>query len=239
MEYYDLIVTYGAQFIDFFIHLDQHLASLVANFGFWTYAILFLIVFAETGFIVTPFLPGDSLLFAIGAISALESSNLNVFAMALTLIVAAILGDFVNYSIGYRIGPQIFKKPGSRLFNPEHLIKTELFYKKHGAKTIVIARFMPIIRTFAPFVAGIGKMPYRRFSLFNIFGAVTWVLIFIFAGFYFGNIPTVKRNFTLVIFAVIALSVMPLFFAWLKSQRENRSQNKKITAKKAQPKPLE
>src|SRR5438067_665587 len=194
------------QFIDLVLYLDQHLSSLVASYGTWTYAILFLIIFCETGLVVTPFLPGDSLLFAVGALAALPESGLNVFWVFALLALAALCGDNVNYWIGYTVGPKVFRGEGSRLLNKKHLERTHKFYEKHGGKTIIIARFMPIIRTFAPFVAGIGRMSYARFMIFNIVGAVSWVGSFILLGYYFGNRPYVKKNFTMVIGAIIVIS---------------------------------
>lgn len=206
-------------FIDLFLHLDKHLSELIAAYGTWTYAILFLIVFCETGLVVTPFLPGDSLLFAAGTFAALGAMDPWILFGLLT--VAAILGDTVNYWIGKRIGPAAFSGR-FRLLNQNHLRKTEAFYEKHGGKTIIMARFVPIVRTFAPFVAGVGTMEYGRFLVFNVVGAVLWVGLFVFGGYLFGNIPVVRENFTLVILAIIALSVLPILFEWLKSRREGR-----------------
>lgn len=206
-------------FIDLFLHLDKHLSELIAAYGTWTYAILFLIVFCETGLVVTPFLPGDSLLFAAGTFAALGAMDPWILFGLLT--VAAILGDTVNYWIGKRIGPAAFSGR-FRLLNQNHLRKTEAFYEKHGGKTIIMARFVPIVRTFAPFVAGVGTMEYGRFLMFNVVGAVLWVGLFVFGGYLFGNIPVVRENFTLVILAIIALSVLPILFEWLKSRREGR-----------------
>jgi membrane-associated protein len=195
------------QLIDLILHLDRYLVDLVTRFGGWTYAILFLIIFCETGLVLMPFLPGDSLLFAIGALTS--TGALDVYWISILLIVAAILGDTVNYWIGYSIGPRIFTSDRSRWLNREHLERTHRFYEKYGGKTIILARFMPIIRTFAPFVAGIGRMSYGRFLLYNVVGGVVWIVLFVAAGFWFGNIPIVKRNFTLVILAIIVLSVLP------------------------------
>lgn len=208
--------------IDFIIHINDHLTELVTAYGPWVYGILFLIVFCETGLVVTPFLPGDSLLFAAGAIAAV-SGVLNPFLLILLLLIAAVLGDSVNYSIGHLIGARIFSRPKSLLFNPAHLRRTHEFYEKYGGKTIIIARFVPIVRTFAPFVAGVGAMEYGRFFLYNVLGAVLWVPTFIFAGYYFGNVPMVKENFTLVIFAIIVISVLPaaweVFRGWMNRTR--------------------
>ena len=203
--------------IDFILHLDKHLVELVAQYGTWTYAILFLIIFCETGLVVTPFLPGDSLIFAVGALAAKEA--LNLYWVSGLMIVAAILGDTLNYWIGYKIGPKIFASDKSRWLNRQHLDRTHQFYEKYGGKTIIIARFMPIIRTFAPFVAGIGRMSYGRFIVYNIAGGILWIVLFIVAGYLFGNIPIVKRNFTLVIFGIIIVSVLPGVFEYLRARR--------------------
>jgi membrane-associated protein len=203
-------------FIDFFLHLDRHLAELIGRYGAWTYGILFVIVFCETGLVVTPFLPGDSLLFAAGTFAAL--GTLHPFVLFVLLTLAAILGDTVNYWIGARIGPRAFSGT-VRFLNQTHLRKTEAFYEKHGGKTIVIARFVPIIRTFAPFVAGIGTMAYPRFLAYNVFGAVLWVGLFVYGGYLFGNIPVVRQNFSLVIVAIILVSVLPIAVEWFRARR--------------------
>ncbi|KGK89094.1 hypothetical protein DP73_11000 [Desulfosporosinus sp. HMP52] len=192
---------------DFVMNLDKNLTELAKDYGIWTYLVLFVIVFGETGLVVTPFLPGDSMIFVIGALSA--SGELNLAAITLVLILAAILGDTVNYHIGKLIGPKIFHKENVRFLKKEYLMRTHEFYERHGGKTIIIARFIPIIRTFAPFVAGMGRMTYWRFISYNIIGAVVWVALFIAGGYFFGNIPTVKENFTLVIFAIIFISLLP------------------------------
>jgi membrane-associated protein len=194
--------------IDFVVHLDAHLAELVGAYGIWVYAILFLIVFSETGLVVTPFLPGDSLLFAIGAIAS--TGALNPHGVIAALVAAAVLGDAANYWIGHFVGPKVFTRQKSWFFNPEHLRRTHAFYERHGGKTIIIARFVPIIRTFAPFVAGIGDMTYRRFFSYNVVGALLWVPTLVYAGFFFGELPVVKRNFSLVILAIILLSLVPM-----------------------------
>ncbi|MFN9786243.1 MAG: DedA family protein [Planctomycetia bacterium] len=205
--------------IDIFLHLDQHLNQWAAEMGAWLYALLFAIVFAETGLVVTPFLPGDSLLFAVGALSATEGSPIDPWLVSGLLIVAAILGDAVNYAIGARLGPKVFTQ-GSRFFKQEHLERTQRFYEKHGGKTIILARFVPIVRTFAPFVAGIGRMTYARFALFNVVGAVVWVVLFVALGHAFGNLPVVKRNFQYVILGIIVVSVLPIAVEWWRARRE-------------------
>jgi membrane-associated protein len=205
--------------VDMFLHLDVHLNDLAGSLGPWLYAVLFLIIFCETGLVVTPFLPGDSLLFAVGALAAIDGSPIVLPQITLLLLVAAILGDALNYSIGYRVGPRVFASDTSRLLNKDHLLKTQAFYEKYGGKTIILARFMPIIRTFAPFVAGIGKMRYANFAMFNIVGAVLWVCSFTFAGFFFGNVPVIKRNFHYVIVAIIVISIMPPVIEYLRARR--------------------
>jgi membrane-associated protein len=189
------------------MHLDKHLDVVIRNYGIWTYAILFLIIFLETGLVITPFLPGDSLLFAAGTFAA--RGSLNAWLLIASLSIAAIAGDSVNYWIGYIVGPQVFSKEKSRFLNKKHLYRTHQFYEKYGGKTIILARFIPIIRTFAPFVAGIGSMTYRRFILYNISGGIAWVTILALGGYLFGNIPIVKQNFSLAIFAIIILSILP------------------------------
>jgi len=194
------------ELVNFILHLDVHLNEIIKNFGIWTYLILFMIIFMETGFVITPFLPGDSLLFAAGSFAALGS--LNIFALLTILTFAAILGDTINYWIGHFIGPRAFSG-NVRFLKKEYLDRTHEFYERHGGKTIILARFIPIIRTFAPFVAGIGAMDYPRFLLFNVVGAVLWVCLFTLGGYFFGNLSFVKENFTIVIFAIIAISVLP------------------------------
>jgi membrane-associated protein len=201
--------------LDVFRHLDKYLAELVVQYGVWIYAILFVVIFCETGLVVTPFLPGDSLLFAAGAIAASTADaatddGLSMMVMIPLLIVAAVAGDAVNFAIGSRVGPGILEKEKIPFIKRAHLEKTQRFYEKHGSKTIVLARFVPIVRTFAPFVAGIGKMPYSTFGLYNVVGAVAWVSICAGAGYFFGNIPIVKKNFELVVLGIIALSVLPI-----------------------------
>jgi membrane-associated protein len=204
-------------FIDLFLHLDKHLTEIVHNYGTLTYLILFLIIFTETGVVILPFLPGDSLLFAAGALAALPESNLNVYLLGGLLIVAAFLGDTLNYSIGKYFGLKLFSM-NLPFLKQEHLDKTQTFYDKHGGKTIIYARFIPIIRTFAPFVAGIGKMNYGKFISFNFFGGLAWVILFLAAGFMFGNIEAVRKNFTLVILAIIVLSITPPIIEYVKSK---------------------
>lgn len=198
--------------IDFVLHIDKHLAEIVNNYQSWTYLILFLIVFCETGLVVTPFLPGDSLLFAAGTIAALDGNPLNIYTIVGLLFAAAFIGDNTNYFIGRALGQKVYDK-NYKLIKREYLDKTHGFYEKHGGKTLIIARFMPIIRTFAPFVAGVGSMTYRRFIVFSVVGNILWVNSFSFAGYFFGNIPFVKSNFTVVILLIIFISLLPSFIA--------------------------
>jgi membrane-associated protein len=200
---------------DFVMHLDKHLAVLIEQYGTWVYALLFAIIFCETGLVVTPFLPGDSLLFVAGALWA-ATADMNVHVLVVVLIVAAILGDAVNYAVGRYLGPKVFHWEDSRFFNRRALDKTHEFYERYGGKTIVIARFVPIIRTFAPFVAGIGSMTYPKFAFFNISGAILWVASLIYAGYFFGNIPFIRNNLTIVIFGIIGLSLLPIVFEVVK-----------------------
>lgn len=195
--------------VDFILHIDVHLAELVAQYGIWIYAILFLILFCETGLVVTPFLPGDSLLFVAGALAALPGNDLNVHIMVALLVVAAVLGDAVNYTIGRLFGERLFSNPNSKIFRRSHLDKTHAFYARHGGKTIILARFVPIVRTFAPFVAGMGHMSYRHFALFNVTGALLWVLLFSYAGYLFGDLPVVQENLKLLIVGIILVSILP------------------------------
>lgn len=208
-----------AQFADYFIHLDVHLGELISNYGTWTYAILFLIIFCETGLVVMPLLPGDSLLFAAGTFAALGS--LDPWILCGLLITAAILGDTVNYWIGKAIGPRAFSG-NVRFLKKEYLEKTQRFYEKHGGKTIILARFVPIVRTFAPFVAGVGTMHYPRFLAYNVIGAIVWVMMFVWLGYLFGNIPVVKERFSLVILAIIVLSVLPIVIEMYKGWRAGK-----------------
>jgi len=210
--------------VDFILHLDKHLNEIVLTYGAWTYALLFLIIFLETGLVVTPFLPGDSLLFAAGSFAALDS--LDPVILFVLLSAAAILGDTVNYWIGHFIGPRAFSG-NIRFLKKEYLVRTHEFYERHGGKTIILARFIPIIRTFAPFVAGIGAMTYPRFIAYNVFGGILWVGLFIFGGYFFGNLPLVKDNFSLVIIAIILISVLPGVIEFL---RERARAAKRIEA---------
>ncbi|NBQ54582.1 MAG: DedA family protein, partial [Proteobacteria bacterium] len=210
------------QFVDWFLHLDVHLNELVITLGPWLYLLLFAIVFCETGLVVTPFLPGDSLLFAVGALAALPTSPLQIVPLFFLLIIAGVLGDATNYTIGKYLGPKVFNRDDSWLLRKDHLKKTQAFYERHGGKTIILARFMPIIRTFAPFVAGIGAMEYRRFAIFNVTGAVLWVGSFLIAGYFLGNIPAVQRNFHIIIVAIIVISVLPGLIEWLRSRRPSK-----------------
>lgn len=208
------------EIVDVFLHLDQHLNAWAAQLGGWTYALLFAIVFAETGLVVTPFLPGDSLLFAVGALSSQPGSPIHIGVVGVLLCVAAILGDAVNYAIGRRLGPRVFQSETSWLLNREHLLRTQRFYEKHGGKTIILARFVPIVRTFAPFVAGVGVMRYPRFAMFNVVGGIVWVVLFLAAGYLFADLPIVEERFHYVILAIIGISVLPIAWEWLKAWRE-------------------
>lgn len=201
-------------FIDLFLHLDKHLSLIIQDYGLWTYLILFLIIFCETGLVVTPLLPGDSLLFAVGNFAALGAFEVEI--IFLLLAVAAVLGDTVNYWIGHYMGPKVFNNGGNRFLKKEYLDKTHSFYERFGGKTIVFARFVPIVRTFAPFVAGVGAMSYGRFFAFNVAGGIAWIGLFIFGGFYFGSLPIVKNNFTLVILGIIFVSILPGIIEYLR-----------------------
>lgn len=202
-------------FIDFVLHIDKHLVEIVTEYRSWTYAILFLIIFCETGLVITPFLPGDSLLFAAGAVAAMAGNPLNILFLVPLCLLAAFIGDNTNYTIGRFLGNKVYEKD-YRLIRRKYLDQTHAFYEKHGGKTLIIARFMPIIRTFAPFVAGVGTMSYRRFLLFCIIGNLLWVNIFSFAGYFFGNIPFVKKNFSIVVLAIIFISFIPPVYAFMK-----------------------
>jgi len=213
-------------FVDFVLHIDRHLLEIVTNYQYWTYAILFLIIFCETGLVITPLLPGDSLLFAAGAVAAMEGNPINIYTLVLLMLLAAFVGDNTNYAIGRYLGTKVYEK-NYRLIKRKYLDDTHAFYERHGGKTLIIARFMPIVRTFAPFVAGVGTMTYRRFLMFCIAGNILWVNIFSFAGYFFGNIPTVKNNFSLVVFAIIFVSFIPPVFTFLRQVINQRRTIKK------------
>jgi len=213
------MIEFLSQLADMFLHLDQTLSSVIQTYGTWTYALLFFVIFLETGFVVTPFLPGDSLLFAAGTFAALGDMNLAL--LWLLLFLAAVLGDTVNYWIGHSIGPRVFTRDYP-LLKREHLDRTQEFYEKHGGKTILLARFVPIVRTFAPFVAGIGQMHYPRFLGFNLLGGLLWVSLLLPAGYFFGNMPIVRNNFELVLLAIIGISLLPMVFEWLNQRREGQ-----------------
>lgn len=212
------------QLIDILLHLDRHLGALSSSLGLWMYALLFLIIFCETGLVVLPFLPGDSLLFAVGALCAIEESGLNLWLMMALLLIAAVVGDGVNYAVGKYVGPAVFKRDDSVLLNKAHLVRAQKFYEKHGSKAIVLARFVPIVRTFAPFVAGIGKMNYGKFAFYNVAGAVFWVVGFLGLGYQFGNMPIVKKQFHYVILGIIVISVIPVVLEYFKARSEARSE---------------
>lgn len=206
-------------FIDLFLHLDTHLNTVILDYGMWTYLILFVIVFCETGLVVTPILPGDSLLFAAGAFAA--SGSLDLTWLLLLLTSAAVLGDAVNYAVGHFMGPKVFSQQDSRIFKKEYLDRTHQFYEKYGGKTIIIARFVPIVRTFAPFVAGVGSMTYAKFASYNIIGGVVWVGVCVLAGYAFGNLPVVKENFTLVILGIIFVSILPGIIEYWRQRQQS------------------
>jgi membrane-associated protein len=206
--------------VDFILHIDHYISELINHYGSWTNIILFIIVFCETGLVVTPFLPGDSLLFTVGAFAA--KGDFNVWVISSLLIAAGIIGDTVNYALGKFLGPKVFHFEKNKFLKKEYLIKAHKFYEKHGGKTIIIARFVPIIRTFAPFVAGMGSMSYSKFILYNITGAVSWVLLFVFAGYFFGNLPVVKNNFTIVIMGIIVISILPGVYEYIRVKIEKK-----------------
>ena len=208
-----------AQHVDIFLHLDRYLGAFLSDYGLWVYALLFAIIFAETGFVVTPFLPGDSLLFVAGALAA--GSGLDIQWLIPLLIAASFSGDNTNYWIGHHLGPRVYNRNDSRFLNREYLDRTRAFYDRHGGKTILLARFLPIIRTFAPFVAGVGRMPYVRFMAFSFAGSVLWIGSFVLAGYYFGHLPVVRKNLTLVMLGIIVISILPGVIAWLR-HRFNR-----------------
>ena len=205
-----------SHFLDIIMHLDVHLAALVQEYGLWIYGILFFIIFAETGFVVFPFLPGDSLLFVAGALAAIGEGGMEVMTLMGVLVTAAVLGNTVNYHVGRLIGPRVFQWPNSRFFNRAALEKTHAFYERHGGKTLVISRFLPLFRTFAPFVAGVGQMNPVRFTLFNLLGAAAWVVSLCLAGYWFGNIPWIRQNLSLVIVGIIVLSLLPLALGFVR-----------------------
>ncbi len=217
MEFLSVFVDLFVAFVDVVLHLDKHLALLVQQYGVWIYAILFAIIFSETGFVVTPFLPGDSLLFVAGALAAL--GRMDIWLLVVVLLAAAALGNMVNYQIGRFLGPKVFHWQGSRFFNKEALVKTHAFYEKHGGKTLVLSRFLPLFRTFAPFVAGIGAMSYSRFFFFNMLGAVGWVVSLTLAGYFFGNLPWVQKNLSAVILCIVFVSLIPVLVGWLRQRQ--------------------
>lgn len=209
--------------VDFILHIEVHLDYLIQTYQIWTYLILFLIIFCETGVVVMPFLPGDSLLFAIGAFAA--RGSFDFWGISLALLAAAIIGDSLNYTIGKYVGPKVFYKSESRFFNKSHLLKAQAFYEKYGAKTIIIARFIPIVRTFAPFVAGIGEMKYKKFMTYNVVGAVLWIFIFIPLGYFFGNLPFIQKNFKLVMLAIIFISILPPIIEVIRESKNKKALN--------------
>lgn len=211
-------MEYLLHFVDLFLHLDKHLHEIILAYGMWTYVILFLIVFLETGLVVTPFLPGDSLLFAAGAFAG--RGSLSIDYLIVILLVAAILGDTLNYHIGKYLGPKVLKNENSRILKKQHLDKTQRFYQRYGGKTIIIARFVPIVRTFAPFLAGVGAMNYSKFISYNIVGAILWVFSLCFAGYFFGELEIVKNNFGLVVIAIILISIMPAVIEYIRARKE-------------------
>lgn len=227
-------MEYLKQFVDIVLHLDKHLDSLVAQFGPWLYVILFLIVFCETGLVITPFLPGDSLLFAVGALAARPDNGLNVWILVMILTAAAIIGDSVNYWIGYFLGNKLQKK-FPRLIKPKHIQRTHEFYERYGGKTIILARFVPIVRTFAPFVAGIGKMTYSRFMMFNVVGGLIWVLLLVPTGYFFGNLDFVRKNFSLVVLAIIFISTLPAVVELLRARKSFKVTNSPASVDKNEP----
>lgn len=204
------------ELIDIILHLDQHLQNWIQFFGPWIYVVLFVIIFAETGFVVTPFLPGDSLLFALGALAAMSGSILNVNLLFVLLSIAAITGNITNYVIGRKLGPKVFSSQSSKFLNKEYLEKTHTFYEKYGAIAVILSRYAPILRTFVPFVAGIGKMDYKKFVFYTVVGGITWIAAFLYAGYYFGNMPQVKANFHILIIGILVISVMPAVIGWFK-----------------------
>jgi membrane-associated protein len=216
------------ELVDVFLHVDKHLAELCIQYGTLTYAILFAVIFAETGLVITPFLPGDSLLFAAGTLAAKDA--LDPYALFVLLTISAVLGDGVNYAVGKYLGPRLLKNPDSKIFRKSYLDKTHAFYEKYGGKTIIIARFVPIVRTFAPFVAGVGPMSYGRFFAFNVSGGILWVAICVFAGYFFGRIPFVEENFELVVLAIIFISVLPMLIEYRNHRLRARHERARIKA---------
>ena len=200
-----------------FLHLDKYLGAVIQSYGAWTYLILFLIIFCETGLVVTPVLPGDSLLFAVGTFAAMQ--YLDIYKIWPLLAFAAVLGDNTNYAIGNFIGPKVFHYENSRIFKKEYLLKTHAFYEKYGGKAIILCKYVPIVRTFAPFVAGVGAMTYPRFLMFNVVGGITWVTLILFTGYFFGNIPVIRNNFSIVVLAIIFISILPAVFEYIKHRR--------------------
>lgn len=216
------------QIVEFVLHLDKHLTNIVNQYGALTYLFLFLIIFAETGFVIAPFLPGDSLIFAVGTLAA--RGILNIWLVYIVFLAAAILGDTVNYWIGHKMGPAVFSQKNSKIFNKTYLAKTEAFYNKYGGKTIILARFLPIIRTFAPFVAGVGQMHYGTFLRYNIIGAFIWVSLFTWAGYLFGGIKLIKDNFEYAVLGIVVFSLIPIIFEYIKHKKESKSKHHDKTA---------
>jgi membrane-associated protein len=216
------MIELAKKLVDFIIHIDRHLAEIIAAYGTWTYAVLFAIIFVETGLVIMPFLPGDSLLFAAGAFCAKPETGLNVHAMALLLFIAAVLGDTVNYWIGAKIGPAVFKREDSIWLRKKHLERAHEFFERYGGRAIILARFVPIVRTFVPFIAGVGQMTYSRFLAYNVIGGFAWIYFFTYAGYLFGNQPFVQKNFKLVILAIIILSVVPMVVEFVREWQRSR-----------------
>jgi len=220
MEILDKVFAFLMHGVQLFLHLDKYLGAVIQDYGAWTYLILFLIIFCETGLVVTPILPGDSLLFAVGVFAA--RGDLDIFKIWPLLAFAAVLGDNVNYAVGNYIGPKVFHYENSRIFKKEYLQKTHAFYEKYGGKAIILCKYVPIVRTFAPFVAGVGAMTYPRFLMFNVVGGITWVTLITFAGYFFGGIPVIKNNFSVVVIIIVLISVMPAVIEYLRHRRAAR-----------------
>lgn len=216
------MIELAKKLVDFILHIDRHLAEIIAAYGAWTYAVIFAIIFVETGLVIMPFLPGDSLLFAAGAFCAKPETGLNVHAMAFLLFLAAVLGDTVNYWIGAKIGPAVFKRDDSIWLRKKHLARAHEFFERYGGRAIILARFVPIVRTFVPFVAGVGQMTYPRFLAYNVIGGFAWIYFFTYAGYLFGNQPFVQKNFKLVILAIIILSVVPMVVEFFREWQRAR-----------------